>query len=107
MTWVILVWCIVMAIWIVGGALSADSAQDCAGEAYREACEAGSDVGTGVAVIALWFIWFFGFIALSLIWFMSRPKGRECPACGENVKRGKTECPSCQFDLAGAARQAA
>ncbi len=102
MSWAIVAWCVVMALWIVGAIISADPANDCAREAYRGACEAGSTAGSGIAVVALWFIWFFGFIALSLIWFMTRPKGRNCPACGEQVKRGHTKCPSCDFDFAAA-----
>ena len=102
MTWVVVAWCVLMGVWIVSAIAGADPSDDCVGETYRGACEAGSTAGSGIAVVALWFIWFFGFIALSLIWFMTRPKGRDCPACGENVKRGRTVCPSCQFDFAGA-----
>jgi hypothetical protein len=101
MTWAILVWCVLMAVWIVA-ALGTDTSSHCAHEAYRSACEAGSDAGKGIGVVALWFVWFFGFIVLSLIWFMTRPKGRECPACGEHVKRGRTACPLCAFDFAAA-----
>lgn len=104
MTWLILAWCVGMAIWIVAAAGSGDS--HCAHETYRSACEAGSDVGKGIGIVALWFIWFFGFIALSLIWFMTRPKGRECPVCGENVKRGLTACPGCGHDFSVAAGHA-
>jgi lysylphosphatidylglycerol synthetase-like protein (DUF2156 family) len=102
MTWVVIVWCVVMAVWIIGAIASADPHQQCAHDVYRSACEAGSNAGTGIGVVALWFVWFFGFLILSLIWFMSRPKGRTCPACGENVKRGKTACPSCDYDFAAA-----
>jgi hypothetical protein len=100
MTWVILVWCVGMAVWIVAAAASNPH---CAHETYRSACEAGSDVGKGIGVIALWFMWFFGFIVLSLIWFMTRPKGRDCPVCGENIKRGRTTCSDCGYDFAAAA----
>lgn len=102
MTWLIIVWCVLMAAWIVGAIASADPAGDCARETYRGACEAGTAAGTGIGVLALWFIWFFGFLILSLIWFMSRPRERICPACGEDVKRGWTACPSCRFDFAAA-----
>jgi lysylphosphatidylglycerol synthetase-like protein (DUF2156 family) len=102
MTWTIIVWCVLMAVWIIAALASASPADECAREVYRGACEAGSTAGSGLAVVALWFIWFFGFLILSLIWFMSRPKGRTCPACGENVKRGRTVCGGCQFDFAGA-----
>jgi predicted amidophosphoribosyltransferase len=44
--------------------------------------------------------WVFGFIFFALIWLMSRPRKRQCPRCGEDVKKGKTACPSCQFDFA-------
>ena len=100
MTWVVIVWCVVMAIWLIAAAGQGDN---CARETYRSACEAGSDVGKGIGVVFIWFFWFFGFLALSLIWFMTRPKGRDCPACGENVKRGRTVCPHCQYDFAAAA----
>lgn len=103
MTWVVIVWCVVMAFWIIGGITSADPASNCAGEAYRDACETGSSAGTGLGIVVLWFVWFFGFIALSLIWFMTRPKGRTCPACGEKVKKGLTTCPGCGHDFAAAA----
>jgi lysylphosphatidylglycerol synthetase-like protein (DUF2156 family) len=104
MTWVVVVWCVLMAVWIVAAITSADPSGNCAHETYRGACEAGSNAGTGIGVAALWFIWFFGFIALSLIWLMSRPKGRTCPTCGEQVKRGLTACSACGHDFA--ARQA-
>lgn len=103
MTWTIIAWCVLMALWLIAVIISADPAGKCAHEAYRGACEAGTTAGTGIGVVALWFIWFFGFIVLALIWFMTRPSGRECPACGERVKRGRTACPNCQFDFAAAA----
>jgi Protein of unknown function (DUF2510) len=103
MTWVLIVWSVVMAIWIIGVVASAGSSSDCTTHAYKSACEAGSDAGAGIGAIVIWFIWFFGFLALSLIWFMSRPKGRDCPVCGEKVKRGRTACASCGHDFAAAA----
>jgi hypothetical protein len=96
-----------MALWIMGAIIGADNAEECAREGSQvlsqSACTDARDVGTGIGVIVLWFIWFFGFIILSLIWFMSRPKGRTCPACGEDVKKGVTVCPNCQHDFARAA----
>jgi hypothetical protein len=91
-----------MALWIIAGIANSDPSNNCAHETYRGACEAGSTAGAGIAIVALWFIWLFGFIALSLIWFMTRPKGRTCPACGEKVKKGRTICPDCQYDFAAA-----
>src|SRR5690242_14466132 len=100
MTWVLLVWTAVFAVWIIGGA----SAADCGSEATQlnqDACAA----GTGIGVALVFVLWFVGFIALSLVWFMTRPRGRDCPACGETAKKGQTQCRSCGFDFAAAAQQ--
>lgn len=88
-TWALIIWCVLILFWIIAGA----SESNCAGDT---ACEAGT--GIGLVIVAL--IGFFGFLFLSLIWFMSRPKTRSCPRCGEDVKKGRMICPSCQFDFA-------
>jgi hypothetical protein len=85
MTWALIIWCVVIAIWIAAGA----SGTHCKGT-YGSACDAGK--GIGIAIIFVF--GFLGFIVLSLIWFMTRPKTRDCPACGNAVKRGMTVCPS-------------
>ncbi len=100
MTWVLIAWCLLILVWAIAGGSSAGS--KCAHEATRlsrEGCEAGT--GIGVALILL--IGFFGFVFFSLIWFMTRPRGRECPACGERVKKGRTACTGCGHDFAVAA----
>lgn len=61
MTWVLILWCALILVWMIGGASSAN----CDGDG---ACEAGT--GIGVALIAL--VGFFGFVFLSIIWFMRR-----------------------------------
>jgi hypothetical protein len=105
MTWAIIVWSAIFAIWIVAALVTANPAGNCVHHAYitKSTCETASNAGTGIGVAALWFVWFFGFIVLSLIWFMTRAKGRECPACGERVKKGRTTCPACGHDFAAAA----
>jgi hypothetical protein len=42
---------------------------------------------------------------LGLVWLMSRPKYRQCPRCGNDVKKGFTVCKSCNFDFAQATAQ--
>lgn len=44
-------------------------------------------------------LWFFGFVILSIVWFMTRRKGRVCPHCGEDVKKGRTACQKCGYDF--------
>jgi hypothetical protein len=89
-------WCLLIVIWMITGA----SANDCNGDS---ACQAGT--GIGVAIIAL--IGFFGFVFFALIWLMSRPKNRQCPRCGNDVKKGLTTCKSCGFDFATLGQQQA
>jgi hypothetical protein len=68
-------------------------------EAYR----AGANIGTGLAVAAILGVWFVGFIILSIIWFMTRPARRVCPACGTEARKGQTVCKKCGHNFASAA----
>jgi hypothetical protein len=95
-TWALVLWTLFILIWAVaGGGAAADECSREADQLSRDACEAGA--GIGVAIIFL--IGFFGFLFFSLIWFMSRPKTRTCPRCGDDVRKGRMQCPSCAFDF--------
>lgn len=63
-TWALIVWCVVIALWLVTG-LSATHCAD-------QACNAGKGIGAALIL----FVGFCGFVVLSLIWLMSRPKDR-------------------------------
>lgn len=105
MTWVLIIFTVIMFAWMIGGGVSAgNSCNDVAGH-YQNAKQAGCEAGTAIGVGALFGLWFFGFVVLSFIWLMTRPKGRDCPVCGEKVKRGRTACQSCGYDFAAAAGQ--
>lgn len=94
MTWVLIAWSALIVVWAATGA----TANDCASEAdelSRSACEA----GTGLGVMLILLIGFFGFAFLSLIWFMTRPKGRLCPQCGDDVRKGAVQCSTCGYDF--------
>jgi hypothetical protein len=43
------------------------------------------------------------FVLLLAIALVTRPKDRECPACGLAVRRGETQCGHCGFDFAASA----
>jgi hypothetical protein len=102
MTWVLIVWCALILLWAIVGGASNNCSEETT-QLNQNACEAGT--GIGVAIILL--IGFFGFVFLWLIWFMTRPRGRICPVCGEIVKTGLTACPKCGHDFAAAAGQQA
>lgn len=101
MTWVLIIWCALILVWaIAGGGSQAEECEEERTQALQEACEAGT--GIGIAIVLL--IGFFGFVFFGIIWWMTRPKGRDCPVCGEFVKKGKTRCDNCGHDFAVAAR---
>jgi hypothetical protein len=91
MTWVLIIWSALILFWAIAGANSAE----CENEEFTSACE----VGTGIGVAIVLFLGFVGFVILSLVWFMTRPKGRTCPQCGETVKKGLTQCASCAYSF--------
>ncbi len=95
MTWVLVIWCAIILIWAIAG--GSNAANTCHGT-YTQACQAGT--GIGVAIVLL--IGFFGFLFFGLIWFMTRPRGRDCPVCGEFVKRGQVSCKACGHDFRAA-----
>jgi hypothetical protein len=101
MTWVLVLFTVLMAAWIVS-ALGSQPA--CPPDVVNcEAYQAGANVGTGIGVAFLFGIWFVGFIILSIIWFMTRPARRVCPVCGTEARKGQTVCKKCGYDFAGTA----
>ena len=74
-TWLMLIWSALMWIWILSTCGSAASQmEECQGQAYSEACEAGTTIGAGLAGTFMFGLWFMGLIILFIIWFMTRPK---------------------------------
>ena len=101
MSWALLIWTGIFIAWTIAG-VSDRASKDC--PPGDQLCIDASDAGTGIGVALIWILWFLGFIVLSLIWFMTRRKGRECPVCGEDVKKGRTTCKKCGYDFAAGAR---
>lgn len=97
-TWALVVWSGIIAAWAIGGAAGNDCGSERT-ELNQSACKA----GTGLGVAFILFIGFCGFVILALIWLMTRPARRVCPACGVRVKEGLTRCPGCGHDFADAA----
>jgi hypothetical protein len=90
MTWALIIWSALIVVWMISA-----GGNDCDSAASQSGCEA----GTGIAILLIAFIGFFGFIFLTAIWFMTRPRGRPCPRCGEHVKTGVMACGRCDFDF--------
>ena len=100
MSWVLIVWTAIFVVWIGAGVADRPS-KDC--PPGDQLCQDASDVGTSIGVGLVVTLFFVGFVILSLIWLMTRPKRRLCPSCGTDARRGETTCRKCGFDFAAAA----
>ena len=93
-TWALIVWSALILFWVISGLVNSD----CGNQAkYGDSTACG--IGTGVAIFLILGVGFFGFVFLSLIWLMSRPKNRLCPQCGQDVPKGQTVCGGCGFSF--------
>jgi hypothetical protein len=105
-TWVILVINALFLIWIISGI--AGNSSNCSGLSGQEldTCQSATAVGTGIGVAIIVVFWALVDVILGVIWLVTRRKGRSCPVCGNDVKRGLTRCSSCGYDFAAGVAQA-
>src|SRR5688572_5135779 len=101
-TYIILAFNLLMLIWVVGGASTASGTPTDCGTLSASLCNDAETVGAGIAVALLMTLWVFGDIILGVIWLVTNNRGRQCPACGTNVKKGRTMCRPCGHDFAAA-----
>ena len=100
MSWVILAWNALMVIWIIVGLAAAHNTANC-GSLSQQACQDATNVGAGIGVMALVFLWLVVDVLLAIIWLVTKPRGqRDCLVCGNVVKRGLTTCKACGYDFA-------
>lgn len=104
-TWALAIFNVLILIWLIAGI--AATSNECPGmtDGQLSICQAGTAVGAGLGVTLIVIIWFIGFVVLGLVWLMSRPSRRQCPRCGNDVKKGLTVCRSCGYDFAQATAQ--
>jgi len=58
-----------------------------------------SDTALGLGFMFLMFWLAIMNVVLYVIYRVTGTKKRECPACGQTVKKGLTVCPSCSYDF--------
>lgn len=114
MTWVIIIFNVLMFVWVIGGIASTpDGTNDCKREAStnqfldEEDCDDAAAVGTAIGVGILVFLWAAGDVILGIIWLVTNGGGdrqtkviagtmRECPFCKSQIRRDASVCPHCQ-----------
>lgn len=96
-TWVILAFNLIMLIWVIVGASTHKSCHGLTGDALTN-CQAG-EVGTGIGVGLIILLWALGDIILGVLWLITKPHTRSCPACGNKVRKNVMQCPDCGFDF--------
>ena len=77
MTWVLWAWCLAIVVWVIAGANSTQAqVAKCVhqGVLSAQTCSNAVDAGDGIGIAVVLVIGFMGFVVLSLIWFMSRPR---------------------------------
>lgn len=94
-TWIILVINAIFLIWIITGIANRPDPTDTA-----------ANVGTAIGVGLIIGLWVAADVILGILWLITKPRTRDCPACGRSVKRGQMECKGCGYDFAQAARSA-
>jgi hypothetical protein len=62
------------------------------------------DTTNGLSIMVIIFFLAILNTFLYVLYRVTGTKKRECPACGVNVKKGLTVCPSCKFDFMKAAK---
>ena len=94
MTWVILIFNVIMVILLIVSLTI--RTKNCNGLTTGE-CSGVSDVAHSAVAGVLIVLWVLGDIILSVLWLVTR--GRSCPVCGRSVKRGLLACKGCGHDF--------
>lgn len=79
MTYVILVFNLLMVIWVIAGAATASGNPSNCGTLDVKTCNQASDAGTAVGVFLLVALWAFGDIILGVIWLVTNRQPSQAP----------------------------
>jgi hypothetical protein len=99
-TYVILIVNALFLIWIIAGASSDNdtTAKNC-GSLDVKTCNDAQNVGKGIGVTIIIVLWVIVDIILLVLWLITNRKKRDCPVCGNSVKKGQMTCKNCGHDF--------
>lgn len=104
-TWVLLAINLLFLVWVIAGASQASGMPESCGTLSAEACNAAANAGTAIGVALIIALWAAVDVILGVLWLVTRPKRRDCPVCGNSMRKGVTSCTSCGADLAALYQQ--
>ena len=99
MSWVVLIWNLLMVIGIIAAVASAHTTRQCVNQLGAQACHDVSTAGAAFGVVLIIVIWLIGDIILGILWLVTKGNRRACPACGLPVKAGIVQCKKCGYDF--------
>lgn len=97
-TYFILLVNLVFLIWIIAGANTGSSKKDCAGLTAQE-CHDATNVGKGIGIAFIIILWALFDVIFGVLWLITNRKKRDCPVCGNGVKKGQMQCKNCGHDF--------
>lgn len=106
-TYIVLAFNLLMLIWVISAGASGGGTPDDCGSLSAQTCNDAESIGTGIGVAILIFLWALGDVILGVLWMVTNKRGRDCPVCGSNVKKGMTACKSCGHNFAAGFAQPA
>lgn len=103
-TWIIVVINVLFLAWVISaGGAAAGNCEGLTG-ADLDACQVGTGIGATLGIGVIIFFWALIDVILGVVWLVTRSGRRACPACGTDVKKGRTVCRKCGYDFTAATR---
>lgn len=102
-TWIILAVNAFALLYIILSAATRPGPTNC-GTLSAQTCTDAYNAGSAIGIGLLIGLWVAADVILGIIWLITKPKTRDCPACGRNVKRGQMVCKKCGYNFAQAAQ---
>jgi hypothetical protein len=99
MTWVFIVWNVLLIAGIIAVIVLAPNSPNCDPDYGRELCKEVVPSGAVILGGTLIVLWLLGDILFGLLWLVTIRRRRKCPSCGLPARRRAIRCKYCGHDL--------